>query len=116
MADDEATEKVDLEIQVDGSKSKSQTSKRKWAVYASIGLIFLLLIIAFLWPLWATAPSSKMYSNNETCVTTECKKAAKLILTSMDSSIDPCTDFYKYVYKFTYIYIIYRIIPKIKQP
>ena len=63
MADDEATEKVDLEIQVDGSKSKSQTSKRKWAVYASIGLIFLLLIIAFLWPLWATAPSSKMYSN-----------------------------------------------------
>ena len=101
MADDEATEKesiisnLDLEIHINGSntsKVSSQKSKRKLTLFA-IGMIFLVLIISI--PM-ATKPSSKMYANNETCLTAECKKAAKLILSSMDESIDPCTDFYKY--------------------
>ena len=103
MADDDATEKesiisnLDLEIQINGSSSISkilspQKSKSKLALFA-IGMIFLVLIIFI--PM-ATKPSSKMYANNETCLTAECKKAAKLILSSMDQSIDPCTDFYKY--------------------
>ena len=75
--------------------------KRKLAVFAIAGLIFLVLIISI--PM-AIVPSSKMYANNETCFTADCKKAAELILSSVDSSVDPCMDFYKYV-TFTTLHI-----------
>ena len=78
----------------------SLASKRNFVVLASIALIFLVLALVITIPM-VTVPSSK-YANNETCTTTECKKAAYLISSSMDSSIDPCTDFYKYVNDFIF--------------
>ncbi|CAD6198779.1 unnamed protein product [Caenorhabditis auriculariae] len=75
-----------------GPKSSSSTSRER--IFGVLALLFFLLFILLL------AAGLYFYLTHtvatDICLTPGCIKTASVILSSMNSTVDPCTDFYEY--------------------
>uniref|UniRef100_A0A1W7RA31 Neprilysin n=1 Tax=Hadrurus spadix TaxID=141984 RepID=A0A1W7RA31_9SCOR len=86
------------DVESNGSKAKSsakQPEKEKCLI-ASV-IILVIILIAFLIAVIVLAVKiSKHHSSTDTCATAGCLSVALEILESMNTSVDPCEDFYEF--------------------